>query len=96
MAFSCIDLVRLSQNSLPLCYKFTYKHRNSKLATNTIHRCSKFISILISFLVVKTLGDCEDALSPFREGSLKEETEPNSQTAEITPATLDCNQYATN
>lgn len=36
------------------------------------------------------MQDCEDALSPFQEGSLKEGTEKNGRTVKITPAAQEC------
>lgn len=41
------------------------------------------------FYIYQTLQDCEDALSPYREGS-SEGTKPNSKPARITPDAQDC------
>lgn len=42
------------------------------------------------FYIYQTLQDCEDALSPFREGSQKEGTETKGRTARVTPAAQEC------
>lgn len=42
------------------------------------------------YYIYQTLQDCEDALSPFQEGSLKEGTEKNDRTVKITPAAQEC------
>ncbi|XP_010276942.1 PREDICTED: cysteine--tRNA ligase 2, cytoplasmic [Nelumbo nucifera] len=42
------------------------------------------------FYIYQTLHDCEEALSPFREGSLKDERKPNAKPDRIASATQDC------
>ncbi|KAM7509339.1 hypothetical protein LguiA_019792 [Lonicera macranthoides] len=42
------------------------------------------------FYIYQTLQDCEDALSPFREGSQKQGTETKGRTARVTPAAQEC------
>ncbi|KAF8390111.1 hypothetical protein HHK36_024633 [Tetracentron sinense] len=42
------------------------------------------------FYIYQTLHDCEDALSPYREGNIKEGTESNAKMARITSAAQDC------
>ncbi|KAA8532689.1 hypothetical protein F0562_032722 [Nyssa sinensis] len=42
------------------------------------------------FYMYQTLQDCEDTLSPSREASQKEGSEPKGRTARITPAAQDC------
>ncbi|KAF5450901.1 hypothetical protein F2P56_031216 [Juglans regia] len=56
--------------------------------TNNNEKMSKSLGNF--FTIRETLQDCEDALSPFQEGSLKEVPEQKGKTARVTSAAQEC------